>query len=919
MLHIVVRRREDLLFRVVEGAVVVVGERDRAGHGLHILGVRIGIAEGQSQAVVILLGRTQRQRERLVGHIRIRQHESIEVRAVIVGNRHVERHAVAVRSVNTARARSHEVGAADDGRIGTVEDERVKRERPRAVDERRADVHIRRPCGTQRVFPVGWDLEVGIDIIQLEVGALAGRDLVGQHARNRIARTVRHAVLAQHIVEIEQVDADIAVADARTHLGDVGAGIGVGHPNIRVAAREPAEAAPDLQRVGRVPGEAEARLPQLFAVEVLRVRKAVLLNEVRVLDRQVVGVVAVIAKSGDKREVVRQRDLVLGEQCHSGVAPLGGRVVDIAGHGTIELDLLGNAGLERFQTAQCAAHAIGHRGEAHFGLGLLHEQVEHVQVLILDACAQRVFADLVVGGASQRQHVIVEIVRTTRVVRAEIVVDPALADTEFAEIGSAFGDLAAVQLQIGCAKLCGECLGPVGVERAGVGQQLGTALIEVVGELELVRIAVRAHDVVAVIVVERAGCAVLVADVPIEFHQHLLVEVRVAGGRAAGLVLVELARSRRDAVDDLLVEARRGCVDVGAFELFVGRVEEQLVLDDRATDADAVADLVEIAEIELGRVRLVAAQSVIRVVDEGRAAELVGARLGHGVDVARREAAIDDVERRDLHADLLDRVEREGLALGRVAIGVQAEAVIDRHAVQRGGVEARVLADALDGVDAAAALVHEDARVEAQHVGDVAVDGRCVLQGFQTEGRARPDGEVGDDHALADHDDLVRDLGGQAKGERGRIAQRQHHILDALALIAGSGDGDVIGTGDGQAAHGEIAGGIGGDDAGETRLVVDEAHGRIRDRRAGLCQHDTVDGRRRNLGERSRGQHGGGQGRGAEQQGCGWRDGETGHGRLQKARREEGDPVDRAVGWVGNRFGRAPGLAVRYAPSLSVL
>jgi len=108
-----------------------------------------------------------------------------------------------------------------------------------------------------------------------------------------------------------------------------------------------------------------------------------------------------------------------------------------------------------------------------------------------------------------------------------------------------------------------------------------------------------------------------------------------------------------------------------------------------------------------------------------RAVELVGAGLGHRVDVGAGGAGDGHVVVRQVDVDGLDGVHRHRLTPGRHVVAFQAKGVTGRDAVDGDGVEARVLAAGGDG--ARGAIDERHARVQAHVVLDVAVDRRQGL------------------------------------------------------------------------------------------------------------------------------------------------------------------------------------------------
>ena len=83
MLNVVVRRRENILLRVEEGALLVVGKRHRAGHWLHVFGIVVGITNGEVETIFKGLGETNRDGIGLRGLVAVGQHEASLARLVV--------------------------------------------------------------------------------------------------------------------------------------------------------------------------------------------------------------------------------------------------------------------------------------------------------------------------------------------------------------------------------------------------------------------------------------------------------------------------------------------------------------------------------------------------------------------------------------------------------------------------------------------------------------------------------------------------------------------------------------------------------------------------------------------------------------------------------------------------------------------
>ena len=328
---------------------------------------------------------------------------------------------------------------------------------------------------------------------------------------------------------------------------------------------------------------------------------------------------------------------------------------------------------------------------------------------------------------------------------------------------------------------------------------------------------------------------------------------------AAGIVIVARLRDRRDLVDRGIGQQAAGITDVRddgagivldrAFHDRSARAdplardhEEQLVLDDRTGQFGA-----EILELERGQGDatrgdarscggFLAPQLVGRIGIEAGAVEAVGTRLQNGVDRAALEIAFAHVIGRDLGLELADGVERNGAATGGQAVGVQAEIVGDRHAVDREAVEARILARERDGTTRTGSIVEAGERIAAHQVADVAVDAgylrdiRCGQNGHRAQAL-----RTGASDRRSGNDDLsaaALTICGQLDRQFIRKARHGEDIRDAGFLIAGSRDGDGERT-----AHAQTGGREGAVRARNrrgrgTRGNVDDRDRRARNRRA---------------------------------------------------------------------------------------
>ena len=443
---------------------------------------------------------------------------------------------------------------------------------------------------------------------------------------------------------------------------------------------------------------------------------------------------------------------------------------------------------------------------------MLDEQVEDVRLFALITEREGVVVPGIGTAGDQVEDRVVQFVGLTGVVFTDVdgvaltrTVDGnrvAVRDAELTEAVLADGVLTVHQVAVADADFRGEVVVPVRIQGGDETVQLGATLIEVVGEFELVRVTIRSGDVVAVIVqVDEVG-AVLVVDLPVEADKQLVVFVRVGGRRHTRVVVVDVARDVEDFVVFSLRETsdfvdRTGTFDatregVGTGQVLIVHEEEETVFDDRATDVEAVALFVEFRSIDAHAFEAVALQAVGGVVVEGTAVDLVTTGLGHRVDVTGRETAIVDIKRSQFDGDLREGVEREGLALGRETVRVQAETVIDADTVEGQRVEARVGAGALDAIDEG--FVDIDARVGPDDVGDRAVDRRQTLEVGLGEDGGRADGDFNSVDRGRGHDDDVGRVGIEGQGQVGGGTQFDVDVFNALAGEARSRCGDDVGA-----------------------------------------------------------------------------------------------------------------------------
>ena len=330
----------------------------------------------------------------------------------------------------------------------------------------------------------------------------------------------------------------------------------------------------------------------------------------------------------------------------------------------------------------------------------------------------------------------------------------------------------------------------------------------------------------------------VVVDVPVELD-HALFRLHLRTGRHFGAADVEAVAALRDVLDaaDLVradADGGAGAAADGAefrtaaaaFVVFGQGEEEQLVLDQRAADPQALGVVLEVRRVVVavgGAVVALADQAVVAGHVVGAAVVHVGTRLGDGVDIGAGVAALGHVVVGDVDLHRGDGFHRDRLAGGRAAVGFQAEGVVHGHAVDGHRVVARVLAG--HGHFAAVLVGLRDARIETREVLQVAVD-RCL--GFQVGARDRGDRA----HRLVREDFRAGSRTGHGDGlhllaqggvDGGGFRQLDEHAFAALG-DAVLGDDDRVRAAYTQATCNVTAFCVGRDIADRTGLGVNNLH-----------------------------------------------------------------------------------------------
>ncbi|MCY1172012.1 hypothetical protein D9M73_121380 [compost metagenome] len=214
---------------------------------------------------------------------------------------------------------------------------------------------------------------------------------------------------------------------------------------------------------------------------------------------------------------------------------------------------------------------------------------------------------------------------------------------------------------------------------------------------------------------------------------------------------------------------------------------------------------------------------------DSAAVELVGARLENGVDDTALEEAFADVVRGNLGLEFADRVDRNRAAARGQRVGVEAEAVADRHTVNGEAVEAGVGAGEGDLASGRLRRVERGERIATDKVANVAVD-RCDLRnvvGVEDRGGAVAD-RAGTLHARSGDYDVLAIVGCGFNREREGLACDRVNVGDLRPALI---DRDGVGPAGAQTwqREGTVSG---GDCAGASaRWHVDCGDGRADNRR----------------------------------------------------------------------------------------
>ena len=225
----------------------------------------------------------------------------------------------------------------------------------------------------------------------------------------------------------------------------------------------------------------------------------------------------------------------------------------------------------------------------------------------------------------------------------------------------------------------------------------------------------------------RCDGTMIIVDIPIKFQQDFLVLIIVTGGKGARIKAVFGLENAYRPIHLRLIHTRNviDCLRVRGhcgLELLVIGEEEQLVLDDRATERKTICIFLEIANAQAHAIRFVASKTVVRRKVVSTAVELVGSRLGYDVDIAADKVSIGHVKRSDIDVDFLNRIDGNRRTLPRGSVLGQSEIVILRHAVNGHTVETEVLTSHRHRGAARHTVVNKDSWIGRQRADKVAPD-----------------------------------------------------------------------------------------------------------------------------------------------------------------------------------------------------
>ncbi len=288
---------------------------------------------------------------------------------------------------------------------------------------------------------------------------------------------------------------------------------------------------------------------------------------------------------------------------------------------------------------------------------------------------------------------------------------------------------------------------------------------------------------------DRGGCRNAERRKAIERLQGLTERIECRGAEGRGIGKRDVARGRRRRT-----AGHGGCL----FEGFIGTGNEQPVLDEGRADEPAEIAAAELV-VDRAAIDRVAVEEFPVGLPEPGALDLVGAALVGHCDRTAGEIALFGVEFRDIHRNLLDRVERDRAANRWQAAGIEAEIVLGAHAINGDAVGARDRARNRNA--AVAADIQRRQRVAAHDVAQIAVDRRDALDPVLIDAIA--DRKAGSaTRAITDHDDFLdRGLLDKLEIHAEHVTKADKQILGADALVTRCGNLNLIGTANPQAGR----------------------------------------------------------------------------------------------------------------------
>ena len=583
------------------------------------------------------------------------------------------------------------------------------------------------------------------------------------------------------------------------------------------------------------------------------------LGERGVVDRRCAGMRNIHAYAVLQRQLVADLPGVLQERAVLAVGPLACDVAQrIARRRVVQNVGVVVAGPEVADAPEVVLAELG-----------LPEQVVDLVALVVEATLDGVVTGVIRAGQKHAELLRVDMVVVAVTFLAQIhrraLAGGGQVDVDgrlLKRCGGVLHELLQADLGLG-----GEVVGPVvehvrdvvaGADRLGIG---------VAGQADAVgAVAGDGGQQLLGVLVGEAG-AVVVADVPVDLAEITLVVVGQAGGAA------ESAGGQAQllgGIDDRLQVARRYlvaggrplaqravqavgrvCADAVGALVLGGDEEEQLVLDDRAADGEAAGPvvgiaLVLVAGVAAGQPAGIANQlACIAIYVIHRTVELVGTRLGHGVDVGA-DSVGGDIEVGGGDVVLGDGVRRNrGLLVGQ-AVGVEAERITLADAIDADVVVAVV--HAVGGDRPHALVQYGDARVEPGDVVDRAVALRRRLQLALRNGGGQAlvvGGESLRKHRGADRH-RAEILGllsarGHAQVDRRRLPQLQIHVVLFADRHAGLAGADLERTAHTQAGGAVASIGIGDHRLGGARWLVHDGDGGAIHRLSLGIQHAAID------------------------------------------------------------------------------